>query len=106
METDPNTALVLGVDAMELSPHGFTRSSLISAMAGDLTGAMDDVGVAYTFPDFDGGLAADVLVLHLLAMAPEIIEDPEGDGCDLPTTVDTGSTPDGGGATPGGTPPG
>ena len=35
LETDPNTALVLGVDAMELSPHGFTRSSLISAMAGD-----------------------------------------------------------------------
>jgi hemoglobin len=74
-----------------------------TAMAGDLTGAMDDVGVAYTAPDFSGGLAADALVLGLLGMAPEIVEDPEGDGCELDTEVDTADTPDGG-SVPGGVP--
>jgi hypothetical protein len=64
---------------------------------------MDDVGVAYTFPAFDGGLAGDALVLHLLDMAPDIIEDPEGDGCE---GEDTGDASGGDDASSGGSPTG
>ncbi len=51
------------------------------ATADDLVEAMNDVGIAYTFPSFDGGLAGDVLVLTLLSMESDIVEDLEGDGC-------------------------
>lgn len=49
-----------------------------NAMVGDLLAAFDTLGVEYS-SDFMGGKPADLLVLALAGMQPDIVEDPDGD---------------------------
>ncbi|MEQ1506154.1 MAG: group 1 truncated hemoglobin [Myxococcota bacterium] len=49
------------------------------ALVEELLLGLDDNGVAYTAPDFSGGLPADQLMLVLASMQPDIVTDPAGD---------------------------
>lgn len=50
-----------------------------NALVGDLLAALDTLDVPYTAGTFDGGLPADTLLTALAGMAPDIIEDADGD---------------------------
>ena len=52
-----------------------------NAMVGDLLTTFDTLGVPYTPATFDGDVGADTLITVLAGMAPDIVEDPENDGC-------------------------